>query len=509
MDGRHFSFGSFSLDTQKRLLFKDGSPVALGQRGLALLEALLEAGGKAVSKAELMDVAWPSQEVEENNLSVQIAGLRKCLGPAPGGSDWIATVSRLGYRFLGPFEVTRSMTPASTPGGTRPNSDKPSIAVLPFDNAEDTSSAHLFSDGVSEDIVNGLSRFSSLFVIARHSSFRFRHSTDLGETARQLGVRYLVTGSLRRSGESLRISVQLVDAGSGRQLWGNRFDRPLSDLFELQDEITQLIVSSLIGQVENLEIRAIMEKPTENLEAYDYLLRGIDFLRSYGENVNRKAIEMFEKAAALDPSYGLAHGYLALALIVEHGFENAPQYIKDRALKLALEAVRLAPGDSRCHQYLSDVHLSTGRHELALAQIKRAIELNPNDANALIRLAVCLAKVGRAEEGLTAAQQAIRNNPFHPDYYWSDLAMVAYAAHRYEDALAASMRVAVHERHWDHARIAACLAQLGRTGEARAAAANVLRLKPDFSLVSEQFTYLNSADTEHLKDGMRKAGLPE
>lgn len=506
MSGRYFTFGSFTLDTQKKLLFKDGSPIALGQRGLALLEALLQAGGKAVTKSDLMEVAWPSHEVEENNLSVQIAGLRKCLGPAPGGGEWIETVSRLGYRFLGPFEATAAAAPAITVAAARPGRNKPSIAVLPFENADDTPSARLFSDGASEDIINGLSRFSSLVVIARHSSFRFRGAADLADTARQLGVRYLVTGSLRRSGEALRVSVQLIDAATGRLLWGNRFDRPLSDLFALQDEIAQLIVSSLTGQVENLEIRAVMAKPTESLEAYDYLLRGIDFLRSYGDDVNRKAIEMFEKACALDPFYGLAKGYLALALLVEHGFYNTAQPYKDRALQLALEAVRLAPDDSRCHLYLADVYLFTGRRELALHQVERAIELNPNDANALTRLGLCLAQAGRADEGLAAAHRAIRNNPFHPDYYWSDLAIVAFAAGQFEEALAATRRLAVHGRYWDHARLAACLVKLGRIEEARAAAREVLRLKPDFSLKKE---YFDSAYAENVKDAMRDAGLPD
>ncbi len=496
MSDSNVSFGAFRFDTERQLLFRDGAPVAMGQRALALLGALVAAGGKPVSKQALMDVAWPSQAVEENNLSVQIAALRKCLGQMPDGGEWIVTVARIGYRFAGHAAAERQM----------PRGEKPSIAVLPFDTAEDAD--RLFGDGVSEDILNGLSRFASLFVIARHSSFRFRGSTDLGDVARQLGVRYLATGSLRRSGERLRISAQLIEAATGRQLWSNRFDRAVTDVFAVQDEITQLIVSSLIGHVEHLEIRAVKAKPTESLEAYDYLLRGIDDLRSYGEDVNRRAIAMFEKALALDPSYGVAHGYLALALLVEHRFDAAPPEIKERALRLATEGVKLAPEDSRCHVYLSDAYLFTGQYELALDEIGKAIALNPNDANALTRLATCLAKAGRAEEGLAAARRAIAANPFHPEYYWSDMAIVAYAARQYEEALAASRRLAVHGRYSDHARVAACLAQLGRMEEAREAAATVLRLKPDFNLQTEYFTYMDPADTAHVKDGMRKAGLP-
>jgi TolB-like protein/Flp pilus assembly protein TadD len=506
MDGQKFSFGTFTLDAERKLLQQNGAPVALGQRGVALLEALLKAGGKAVSKSDLMDIAWPAQQVEENNLSVQIAALRKCLGPAPGGDNWIATVARVGYRFAGTCEAVGA--PANTAPSHSPV-EKPTIAVLPFDNPEGDAAQRLFSDGLSEEIINGLSRFSSLTVIARHSSFRFRDAADVGAAAQQLGVRYLVTGNLRRSGERLRLSVQLVEAGTGRQLWSGRFDRDITGLFAMQDEVTQLIVASLTGQVETLEIRSAMARPTKSLEAYGCLLHGIESLRSYGEGVNRTAIEMFERAIDLDPAYGLAHGYLALALLVEYGFEQAPQPVKDRALSLALKGVQLAPDDSRCHQYLGDAYLYLEQYDLALAQIERSIALNPNDANALTRYAIGLAKVGRAEEGLEAAHRAIRNNPFHPDYYWLDLAIVAYAARRYEEALSATRRIAPHGRYWDHARMAACLAQLGRVDEARAAAQTVLQLKPDFSILAEPFIYANAADLEHVREGLRKAGLPE
>lgn len=440
--------------------------------------------------------------MQENNLTVQIASLRKCLGPAPDGTDWIATVARVGYRFAGFAEVSGSPAPLAPAAA-----EKPSLAVLPFETVDADNSQHLLADGLCEDIINGLSRFSSLVVIARHSSFRFRGASDLAEAGRQLGARYLVTGALRQGAGQLRLSVQLVEAASGRQLWSQRFERPLSDQFEMMDEVVQIVVSALTGHVANIEIRSAMSRPTGNLDAYDFYLRGIEWLRSYGEGVNRKAIEMFEKAVALDPDYGLAHSTLALALMVQYGFDGAPQEIKDRALAMALKDIKLAPLDSRCHLYLGDVYLFSGAFDMGLAQIERSIALNPNDANALTRLA--LTKVGRAEEGLKAAHRAIRNNPFHPDYYWIDLAIVAYAARHYEEALAAVRRVAVHGRYWDHARMAACLAQLGRMDEARTAAAKVLALKPDFSLLAEPMSYGNPADLEHVRDGMRKAGLPD
>lgn len=388
---------------------------------------------------------------------------------------------------------------------------KPSVAVLPFDNLDGDPAQRYFSDGISEDIINGLSRFSALFVIARHSSFRFRESAaGTRAIAEQLGVRYLVAGSVRRSSERIRITAQLIDAVTGSNLWSERHDREMQDVFAIQDEVASLIVATLTGRMQEAEIRAARSKPTDNLQAYDCLLCGIDYLRSYGEGVNRRAIDMFEKAISLDPRYGLAHGLLGLALLVEYKFANAPLEIKGRALACALEGVRLAPDEARCHQFLGDAHLYGQRNlELAIVHYQRSIALNPDDANGLVRLGLALTFAGRATEGVAAIRQAMRNNPLHPDYYWGDLAIAAYTERDYQLALEANRRMVSHGRYWDAARYAACLAQLGRLDEARAEAQRVLGMKPDFHLASECLLYEDPTDAEHVKDGMRKAGLPE
>jgi tetratricopeptide (TPR) repeat protein len=219
---------------------------------------------------------------------------------------------------------------------------------------------------------------------------------------------------------------------------------------------------------------------------------------------------LFESAVGLDPHYALAHAYLAWALLVEHGYGDAPNAIKDRALETALTGVRLDPGDGRCHRVLAIAYHHRGEFDLALSHFERAVGLNPNDANGIARMGLALATAGgRAEEGIELIRQAMRLNPFHPESYWDDLAVAAYAARRYEEALEANRQIVGRKQYWYFARIAACYAQLGRVDEAHAQAIETLRLKPDFRLSAVRLFYKNPADAEHVLDGMRKAGLPD
>jgi adenylate cyclase len=238
-------------------------------------------------------------------------------------------------------------------------------------------------------------------------------------------------------------------------------------------------------------------------------LRGIELLRGYSPDDNRRARELFESAVALDPQYAIAHAYLALALLVEHGYGGSPAAIKDRALEIALTAVRLEPSEGRCHQFLAQAYLFRGEFKSAISHFERAIELNPNDANGIAQMGYALALLDNPERGTKLIRQAMKLNPFHPDWYWDDLAIASYAARHYEDALEANLRLVGRKRYWYFARLAACYAQLGRLKEAQEQAAEVLRLKPDFHLSAENLQYRDPADAEHVFEGMRKAGLPE
>lgn len=390
-------------------------------------------------------------------------------------------------------------------------SDRLSVAVLPFINMSGDPQQQYFSDGFTEDIITELSRFRSLFVVARNSSFVYRgDAVDVRKVGRELGVRFVVEGSVRRVGETIRISAQLLETATANHLWAERYDRPIADLFAVQDEVVQTIVATVAGRLEEVEIKRAKRWRTGSLPAYECLLRGKEHALGYGPDDNRLARELFERAVQLDPQFGLAHAYLALVLLMEHGFADAPQAIKIRAHDLALTGVRLDPTESRCHQFLGQSYLYRQEHDQALFHLERATVLNPNDAHGIAQLGFVLALCGRAEEGIRQIHRAMRLNPFHPPWYWADLSVALYTARRYEEALEACRRtVGVNSKPWTHARLAACYAWLGRMEEAGAEAAEVLRQKPDFHLSSVRLAFKDPADTAHIFAGMRKAGLPD
>jgi adenylate cyclase len=401
-------------------------------------------------------------------------------------------------------------TPKPAPAATLTLPDRPSIAILPFINLSGDPEQSYFADGITEDIITELSRFRSLFVIARNSSFAYRGaSIDIRRVGAELGVRFVVEGSVRKLGNRLRITAQLVEAGSGSHLWAERYDSDIGKLFDVQDELTRTIAATVAGRLHDADVRDVSRKPTDSLPAYDCLLRGIGYLRGYAADDNRLARELFERAIALDPQFGLAHAYLAMALLVENEYDDAPDAIKARAVEIGLAAIRLDPDDSRCHDSLALAYLLRGDFDEALAHYERSVALNPNDANGLASMGHALAVCGRAEEGIRMVRRAMRLNPHHPEWYWSMLAIGLYAARRYEEALDAYRRIAVWKKPWHLARLAACYAQLGRLDEARAQAAEVLRLDPEFRLSNVKLFYRNPADAENSFEGMRKAGLPE
>ena len=295
----------------------------------------------------------------------------------------------------------------------------------------------------------------------------------------------------------------------GNHLWSERYDRDINDLFAVQDEVTRTIVATLTQRLEDAEIKGTALKRTENHSAYDHLLRGVELLRGSDASDNRLARQAFERAISLDPRFALAHAYFALSLLVEHRYDNAPDAIKDQALDSALTGLRLDPGEARCHQFLAQAYRHRGEFDQALACFQRAITLNPNDASGLAMMGSVLGVAGRPEEGVELIRRAMRLNPFHPDWYWHQLAVTLYAARRYDDALEANQQNATPKQFWHLARMAACLAQLGRLDEARALSAEVLRRKPDFHLSAVKLIYRNPADAEHMLEGLRKAGLPE
>lgn len=403
--------------------------------------------------------------------------------------------------------LTDRASPSQPAQPTDAAAERPSIAVLPFSNlSSDPEFAHL-CDGVAEDITTGLGRFRLLFVIDRHSSSAIsQQTTDVAEIGRRLGVARLVQGSLQKLGERVRITVRLIDAASRAQLWGESYDVPLSDILTLPDKVTGAIVSTLYSRVEFSLLEQSRRKPT--LGAYECVLRGMKHLRGYGPDDNKRAVALFQRAIDLDPDYALARAYRAFAEVVLHGYSDALDEVLEQAMALATTAVELDESDGRCHWILGAIHVYRGDLHSAERHYQRAIALNPNDANAVGGSGRLLAFRGRLEEGIDRIREAMRLNPYHPEWYWVNLGSVLYAARRYADAAEAFGRV-TGGGYWVRCRLAGCYAQLDLMNEATEAAAEALRLRPDFSLAKLRLRECQAGEAEHIKDGLRKAGLPE
>jgi DNA-binding SARP family transcriptional activator/Flp pilus assembly protein TadD len=383
--------------------------------------------------------------------------------------------------------------------------DRPSIAVLPFGNlSNDPDLAHL-CDGIAEDVITGLGRFHLLFVIDRHSSSAVSAQiSDVAEIGRRLGVCYLVQGSLQRLGGNVRITVRLIDAGSRAQQWGEAYDCALTEILAVPDKVTGAIVSTLHNRVESILVEQSRRKPT--LAAYECVMRGIKHLRGYGPDDNRRAVELFQQAMDLDPDYALARAYRGFADVVMHGYGDAPDAVLAHALSLAASAVELDDGDGRCHWILGLIHVYRGDRGSAERHHQRAVALNPNDANAIVSCGRLLARRGRPEEGIDCIREAMRLNPYHPEWYWANLGSVLYSMRKYADAAESFSRM-TRPGYWVLCRLASCYAQMGRMSEAASAAAEARRLRPDFSPEKLRLRECEPGEADHIKEGLRKAGL--
>ncbi len=502
MQGSRFAFGPFVLDPDAGTLLRDDVPVAVGHRGLKLMAALVGRPGEVLSKAELMDAAWPGMAVEDGNLTVQIASLRKLLGPAADGGQWIVTIPRVGYRFTGAVEPL-----ASAKRAPLPLPEKPSIAVLPFVNVSNDPDQESFTDGLTEDLITDLSRIPGLFVIARNSAFAYKgKAMDVRAIAQDLGVRYLLEGSARRAAGRVRINAQLVDAVSGDHLWADRFDRGLDDIFAVQDEVTGKIVEALLGRLRPPPSR----KRPGNLEAHDLCVRARRLMDD-SPQAAREAHLMLTRAAALDPEYAEPYRWLAMNHWMGWVHSGGPtEASRGMALELARKAVALDPDDAGCRWVLAYLLAYDRSFAEADAEFARAIALDPNEADAWAALSDIAVLAGRVEDGLEHIRKAFRLNPFPASWYYLALGQAQYAAGDYEAAVETLRRDETY-RTSSRRFLAASLAQLGRRDEALAEVELFLVGNPDFTTHhwAAREPFRDAATLAHFVDGYRKAGLPE
>ncbi|WP_394891177.1 adenylate/guanylate cyclase domain-containing protein [Mesorhizobium sp. AaZ16] len=393
-----------------------------------------------------------------------------------------------------------------------PLPDRPSIAVLPFDNMSGQAEDSFFSDGVTEDIITGLTHYRSLFVAARNSSFAFRGKpTSLVEIGRQLGVSHLLEGSIRRSGDRIRITAQLIEATSGAHIWAERYDRSLTDIFAVQDELARTIVSTLVGRIQDARLQRSLRVPTTSLAAYDCLLRGMAHFRSFAPDANQKAYEMFSRAVELDPYFALANANLAMTYMGLHGHSAAPAEVLNEAFAIASRALELDPQESHCHRVLGTVWMNRRDYDRAEQHFRRAVELNPNDADRRMGLGYLLVLRGKIDEGLEWMQEARRLNPFPPVWYHPRFGVALYSLGRFAEAAQEFAEIPT-PGYWSRTRLVACLAQLGRTAEVETQRAAIVEQKPDFSIekfFQEDVLLERPEDRELLREGMIKAGPPE
>jgi TolB-like protein/Tfp pilus assembly protein PilF len=521
MPGRQIVFGPFLLDADAGTLLRKGEPVLIGYRGFLLLSALLDRPGEVVTKSDLIDAAWQGAVVEETNLSVQIAALRKALGPASDGGDWIATIPRVGYRFARAAE--RAGDKADLPGGAAAISEAaagPSIAVLPFVNLSDDREQEYFADGMVEEIITALSRMRWLFVIARNSSFAYKgRAVDVKQVGQDLGVRYVLEGSVRKAGNRVRIAGQLVDASTGTHLWADRFDGGIEDIFDLQDQVTSSVVAAIAPKLEQAEIERVKLKPTGSLDAYDYYLRGLAARYQWTRESNEEAFAFANKAIQLDPDFAAAYG-LAVQF---YSRRKTGGWVVDRereaaeASRLARRAADLGRDDPDA-LWTAGIGLAfvVGDLDSGSALIERALTLNPNLAAAWFVGGMVKMWAGEPEVAIERLARAMRLSPYDPQLFSMRAGTGGghFFAGRYAEALSWAEMSAREQPESIHSAsvMAASAAMLGRYETARTAMERLRQLLPELrvsSLRTQLYPIQRAQDFDRWAEGLGKAGLPD
>jgi TolB-like protein/tetratricopeptide (TPR) repeat protein len=517
LDAVIYRFHDLTLDTESLELRHGDKIVPVEPQVFRLLTHLVEKRSRVVSKDELIEVIWDGRAISDGALNSRINAARRAVGDSGDKQAIIKTFPRRGFRFVSSVTVHADADIANNVAG--PFADKPSIAILPFDNLSGDVEQEYFADGVVEDVITGLSRFRSLFVIARNSSFTYKGtSTDVRQVARELGVRYVVEGSVRRAGSRVRITAQLIDAKTGGHLWADRFDGTLDDVFCLQDQITEQIVVAIEPEVQARESERVRRNAPESLDAWELTQRGLSHLVRINKADREQATHLFRQAILLEPEFAAPHAHLALALCnsVFQGFaENKAEAVASMR-EAAERAVSLDRNDANSHYVLGHVHAMAGDIETAINKMQTAIEVNPNSARGYYGLGWAYHfGAGQAEQALPHYDAAQRLSPRDP-LRWMPLMLKGSALRllgRHEEAIT-SCRQACQipdSGFLPHMHLAAALAEAGRQDEAEMALNNAkqLELSLSISFIRNQFIQMHETTLNSLLASLRKAGVPE
>jgi len=517
-----FVFSDHRLDVDRRELRRGAEWIALQPQVFDLLVYLLQNRDRVVSKGDILAAVWRGRIVSDSTLSSRIAAVRKAVGDNGVAQHLIRTVPRKGLRFVGAVrEQQKTDTPTTVlmdqPGVEFELPDKPSIAVLPFANMSGDPEQEVFADGMVEEITTALSKVRWFFVIARNSSFIYKgRAVDLRQVGRELGVRYILEGSVRKAGDRMRISGQLIEAATGSHLWAERYDRAIADIFAVQDEITERVVAAIEPQLYAAEHFRSQRRPPESLDAWGRVIRALSHMGPSTRAGNAQAEALCRRAIAIEPSYGQAHSLLAWILIRRASLAgDLIKAVLPEATTEAQTALGLDAGDAWAHVTYGMVIWRNRRHLDAERAFRRSLELNPNFALAHALLGVALAAQGIGEEALAGAERALRLSPSDGlvDFYASRaIKYVHLGAGNYADSLAWARRLT--ERYPEYAPgytwLAATAALQGDMETAADALATLLRRRPHFSLAWMRENLPFSGDIlERLLMGLRKAGLPE
>ncbi len=519
MPGRRFAFGPFVLNAEAGTLLRKGVPVPVPYRASLLLTAFLNRPGEVLTKADLIDAAWQGAAVEEGNLAVQVAALRKLLGQSPEGGEWITTVPRVGYRFAvkpdSDSEKRGRSLDAPDGGEEAALARRPSVAVMPFANVGGEREQEYFADGITEDIITALGRFRWFFVISRNSSFVYKDkSLDPKQIARELGVQYLLEGSVRKSAQGVRISARLVEATTGAQIWVERYDLAVTEVFAIQDEIAERVVGEIEPELLKTESNLAAARHTGNMTAWDLVRRGTWCFHQVTRPTHLQARGLFREACGLDPQLPEAHIWRARVCngLITYGWSDDPSADLQEAMQAALRAIYLDEKNPYAHYALAMACIFTNA-EQALLPAEKVVELSPGFA--LGHFAVGLARLagGRASEAIGPLQRGLKLSPHDPQNlaWFNLLATAQLIAGDTEGALLTTARALAVRPDWPPTleTMACCYAATGKWDDARRCVREMAQLKGPSSFSLAALRQRIPQWRDQMSELLRKAGWTE
>jgi TolB-like protein len=518
-----YLFEEYAFDTDRRELHRGADVVSVAPQVFDLLDYLIRNREHVVSKDDLINAIWNRRIVSDAALTTRLNAARSAIGDSGEEQRLIKTLPRKGFRFVGPVREAQGAAgaavadnPVEPPTPVLSLPDKPSIAILPFTNLSSDPEQEYFADGVVEDIITGLSRSKSLFVIARNSSFTYKgKAVDIKQVGRELGVRYVLEGSVRKAGNRVRITGQLVDAATGNHIWADRYDSTLEDIFDLQDRVTMSVIGAIAPRLERAEIARAQRKPTESLQAYDYYLRALSSFYQFTREQNIETFRLSQAANVIDPEFAAAYAIGAYSYLQRKLFGWSSDAAQERveARRLVNRAIELDKDDptvlARAGQVISELMREV---EEGAVLVSRAINLDPNLVVARYSRGGEHLWLGEVDAALEQFHVAVRLSPLDPLLFFAQIG-IAYAhflAGRYDEGSSWARSAVLQRPNYLDAQfiLAACLAMSGRVEEARVVSARLMQQKP-VRRISWKTKFRRAEDIERLSQACRMAGIPE